>query len=155
MAQKINAKYELKLSDAYQLVSTNIMVNKMSIENLQMQQDYLRMQADLYLAARLAASKKAELIEKLNTILEQQLNEYCEIRQDACKLIIEDINALDIYSSEQNDKIRQMHDLHDKMCIMVSKINNIKSGIPETVTVTNYRIRPKPDVIGSILDPMV
>ena len=151
-----NVQYELKLSDAFQLVSANILINKMSVENLQLQSEYIQLQIDLQYMAKEIARQKIELIHKLNEVLESQLNEYCEIRQEACQLIIEDINALDICSEEYRNKVKTVQMIHDKMSGILDKIEGIRSSIPSTITVTNYRVRPRSDINSKLdLDPMV
>ena len=70
--QKTN--YELKISDAYQLVANNILINKMSLENLQLQQEYTNIQIELHNMTINIAKKKIEFINQLNLILEKQLN---------------------------------------------------------------------------------
>ena len=137
------SKYEIKLTDAHNLVSNNILINKMSIENLQLQQEYTRLQIDLSNITIDVAKKKVDLIHKLNEVLEKQLNEYCEIRQEECKYIYDDINELDTISYEQRDKIERLRQLHEKMCELSDKINAVRSHIPDTITVNNYTIRPQ------------
>ena len=156
MTQQLqNAVYELKLSDAFDIVSTNILVNKMSIENLTMQQKYLQLQANVCNDARERAIKKVELINGLNAVLEKQLNEFCEIRQEECQLLVEDINSLDDQTEESIANNREMVILHNKMTELIDKIEHLHAQIPEKVTVTNYRIKPNDQNIGTTLDPMV
>ena len=138
--QKTN--YELKISDAYQLVANNILINKMSLENLQLQQEYTNIQIELHNMTINIAKKKIEFINQLNLILEKQLNEYCEVRQDECKIIYDDINALDVIDDDFKEKANRISVIHNKMAILMEKIDKIRASIPSEITINNYRIRP-------------
>ena len=75
-------------------------------------------------------------------ILEKQLNEYCEVRQDECKIIYDDINALDVIDDDFKEKANRISVIHNKMAILMEKIDKIRASIPSEITINNYRIRP-------------
>ncbi len=131
------------INDASELITKKILVNRMSIECLEMQKEHIRSEMEIKRMNHSIAKQKIKLIEQLNSILEKQINEFDEIRQEECKYLTEDINALDRPTVEYNELLRKIHDLEHQMTTLVGKINYINQSIPETFTVTNYRVKPK------------
>jgi hypothetical protein len=87
--------HDLTFTDAYELVSKKILINRMSLENLDIQIKYANDVMKLQAYTIRSAKAKKKLIEELNPILEKQLKEFCEIRQQECKNIIDNINDID------------------------------------------------------------
>jgi hypothetical protein len=133
----------LKLSDAYELVSKKILINKMSIENLNNQIEFstatMKMQAFIIRAAR----RKITLINSLNDILEKQLNEFDEFRQSQCIDIYKELNELDSPTDEYIEQRAICKKCDEAMLTLTPKIEYIERTIPNTLDVTNYKIKEK------------
>ena len=99
--------FGMKLTDAYDLMSKKIIINKMSIENLNNQISFSESSIQLQTMAISIAKKKVELIERLNEIFEQQLKEFCPVRQQDCQNLYDEINELDEMPAAYNKLLQE------------------------------------------------
>lgn len=132
----------LSLSDAHDLVSKKILISNMAIENLNYQIKFSTAMRKFQLLSAVIAQKKIVLITRLNDILNKQLNEFCEIRQEECKNIYDEINQLDTPTSEMLSAINDCRKYEEDMLTLMPKIQYIESTIPPQLNVTNYKIKP-------------
>jgi uncharacterized pyridoxal phosphate-containing UPF0001 family protein len=138
---------EITATDAYHIISSKMLINKMSIENLQLHKEYSDIMADIYKYNSSIAQKKLELVPKLNALFELQLTEFCEVRQQETNDIYEEINALDELPYHMIKKINRSKELERKMASMIEQINYVCSKVPDTAQVTNYRIKKPAEIL--------
>jgi valyl-tRNA synthetase len=128
-------------TDAYDLISKKILINKLSIENLNNQIEHsiiIKTIQDLIINI---ATEKKQLIIKLNNLLEMQLKEFTDIVQVECNDIYGYINELDEPTPEYIKYAKQLKELENKMQELNYKIQTIENTIPQTQLVTNYSIK--------------
>ena len=131
----------LKLTDAYELITRKILINKMSVENLEHHSEFYKANIKMLVINMKIAEKKVELINQLNTLLEQQLSEFSAERQKDCMKLYIQINSLD-RPTKQYKKINKDLTRHqDKMLELIPKIQYIESTIPAEKNITNYNIK--------------
>lgn len=136
-------KTELTFNDAYELISKKILVNRMSVECLKSQIAYSHAVAKLQLLNVKVSRQKLELVEKLNKLLEPQLKEFDDLRQDECMELYHQLNELD-QPSDDWKKICDEAEKHQKeMMTLVPRIRSIESTIPPQLMITNFRIKRK------------
>lgn len=134
--------HQLTFTDAYELVSKKILINRMSLENLDIQIKYSTDVMKLQAFTIRSAKAKKKLIEELNPILEKQLKEFCEIRQQECKNIIDNINNIDDCPDVDYYPTLQSCEKHKNQLIELSnKIQHLYKTIPNELDVTNYKIK--------------
>jgi hypothetical protein len=136
-------KPELKFSDAYDLISKKILINKLSIKNLQAQIDYSHTSAQLQLLSVKLAREKIKLVKEMTPILEKQLTEFDETRQDQCVDLYDQINKIDNPTEEWRKLVKKLEKHQEEMCNLLPKIQQIEATIPPSLRVTNFRIKPK------------
>ena len=132
-------------TDAYDLITKKILINKLSIENLNNQIEHsmiIKIIQDLIINI---AKEKKQLILKLNNLLEMQLKEFTDIVQVECNDIYRYINELDEPTTEYIKYAKQIKEVENKMQELNYKIQAIENTIPQTKLVTNYSIKIKQD----------
>ena len=133
---------ELKISDGIDIIKNKILLNNISLEMLNIQKNIYTLNIKLFNLNKNIADKKQEYIKELNKYYEQQLNEFCEFKDNECKLIIEDINKLD-----ENDEAvvtsKNILKLEDKLKDLTTKFHYISSLIPNEKIITNYKLKYK------------
>ncbi len=137
-----NNKQQVKTyTDAYELVSKKILINKLSIENLNNQITYCSLFRKIQDITEDIANKKLQLVEQLNVLFEQQLREFDAGRQDQCLSIYNKINQLDSPNQEFIRTCNLLEELRGKMENTISRIQYLESTIPNEAIVTNYTVR--------------
>lgn len=136
-------KKGVKISDAYELISKKILINKLSVENLNTQIKFSHTSAKLQLATVEMARKKLKLVKKLTPILEKQLSEFTEERQIKCVKIYNKINELDTPTDEFKELCNQLRSLEHEMMGLIKKLQYLEAQIPAEKVITNYNIKPK------------
>jgi valyl-tRNA synthetase len=130
----------LKVSDAYELVSKKILVNKMSVENLKNQIDFSTKFIKFQVENAKIAHAKIKLVKSLNNILENQLREFTPERQEACMDLYNQINAFDLPTTDHCKMLSDCHDCERRMIELQEKIAYIESTMPNEQLVTNYNV---------------
>jgi len=133
---------ELKISDGYEIIKNKILLNNISIEILNTQKEIYTLNFKIIEINKFTATKKQEHIIQLNKIYENQLNEFCEFRDNECKFIIEDINKLD-ENLEATNILKNINKLEDKLKDLLSKYYQIFNLIPDEKLITNYKLKSK------------
>ncbi len=132
----------ITFSDAYDLVSKKILINKMSIENLNLQINYATDVMKLQAYTIRAAKSKLKLISDMNPILEKQLKEFCEIRQQECKNIIDEINEIDeCPDPEYFPTLKSCEKYKNQLIELSNRIQHISNTLPNEIDVHNYKIK--------------
>jgi hypothetical protein len=134
--------HDLTFTDAYELVSKKILINRMSLENLDIQIKYANDVMKLQAYTIRSAKAKKKLIEELNPILEKQLKEFCEIRQQECKNIIDNINDIDECPDvDYFPTLKSCEKNKNQLIDLSNKIQHLYKTIPNELDVTNYKIK--------------
>lgn len=139
------ASSSLTITDAYSLIKKKMLINKLSARNLSWQIKYSHDAAKMQLLAVEIARAKIKLIDQLNSILEQQLREFCPNRQVECMMLYNALNDLDEPTSKYKALCQSLEKYNYEMMGLMKKINHMESQIPEEVRVTNYNITIKPN----------
>jgi hypothetical protein len=134
---------KLTFTDAYELMSKKILINRMSIENMKLQIEYGNLSKKLQELNIATCNEKIKLVEQLNGILEQQLNEFTELRQNECLDIYGYINELDSPTTEFIQTCDKLETARAKMEDLMEKIQKIENTIPNEQVITNYTVRDK------------
>jgi hypothetical protein len=130
----------LTYTDAYELVSKKILINRLSVENLKHQVNYCQLFRKIQNITESIAQSKIRLVERLNVLFEQQLKEFSADRQEQCLEIYAEINKLDTPSLEFVNACNQIETLRRQMEDLISRIQHIESTIPNETVVTNYTV---------------
>jgi len=137
--------FELTVTDAHDLVSKKILINRMSAESLRHQIECSKASIKLHAIIARLATKKLELIEKLTVVLERQLSNFDDLRQEECQDLYKYINELDEPAPEHLALLKTVRDHDQAMLTLLPKIQHIESTIPKELTVTNYKIKRRVD----------
>jgi hypothetical protein len=131
----------LKVSDAYDLISKKILINRISIESLEMQLKFsiASMKYQKLIASN--AHAKIKLVKKLNEVLESQLKEFTAERQEQCMHLYKEINDLDKPTPEYISNYNECKDLEDKIIELIRKVEYLESTIPDSQDVNNYFVK--------------
>lgn len=135
----------LTYTDAYDIITKKILINKLSIENLNKHITYasnIKRVQDILI--NIAVSKQ-ELIKQLNKALETQLKEFTDVAQDECNYLYGCINELDEPNMEYIRLNKSIKDLENEIRELNNKIQVIENTIPDTKLITNYSIKIKQD----------
>jgi hypothetical protein len=130
----------LTFSDAYDLVSKKILINKIAIDNINTQIQYCIADQKRHDIIIDVCKQKNTLLVELNTILELQLKSFDEFRQNQCLEIYKEMNALDEPVNEYIEYSKECRNAEHKLNDGVLRINAIEATIPDTMCVTNYKI---------------
>lgn len=128
-------------TDAYELISKKILINRLSLENLRYQIKYCQFFRKIQDATEQLANKKIQLVEQLNNIFEQQLKEFTSDNQELCLSIYRQINELDTPTDEFKHKCSILETTRGQMEDLITRIQHIESTIPNEQIVTNYTVK--------------
>jgi hypothetical protein len=137
---------KISYTDAYQLVSKKILIGKMSLQCIDKQIEFATYSKKIQDMSIEIGIKKKALVEKLNTILEQQLREFTEERQKECAAIYCEINYLEDPKPEYIKYCRLMDKISDDLANLLLNIESIEKTIPEEQLITNYKISVKEEL---------
>ena len=130
----------LSFSDAHDLVSKKMLINKIAIENIAAQVAYCKADQQRHNIIIDVCRQKALLLNELNNILEQQLKSFDEFRQNQCLEIYKEINALDEPTGDYIEYSKACEEADNKLSTGMMQAASIESTIPDTLCVTNYKI---------------
>lgn len=136
-------------TDAYEIISKKMLINRMTIELLKHQMEFSKTSMEYNRISTQVAEKKIELIKKLDAIYEKQLKEFDEFRQKDCLDLHEEINELDIPSQELKIIIAKLNKLENEINNLIPKIQHIESTIPAEQMMTNYYISAKKNITAA------
>lgn len=129
-----------KKHNGYDIIQRKILIGKLSIECLKLQEEYSRNIIKIQKQAIETAKKKYLLIEKQNEIFEKQLSEFTESRQQECLDINIEINLLDIHPSEYRELVSRTDDLTAKLAHLTNQIQGLEAQMPEEFMITQYKL---------------
>jgi hypothetical protein len=129
---------KLTITDAHAIVSRKILINKMSIGNLEHQVKFSQNSAILQVMTMEDASKKIKLIKQLNDIFEQQLSNFDGSRQNECDEIYSQINCIDTPTDKFKKIVHNLENYEQKMLSMIPKIEYLENTLPVEKMMTNY-----------------
>lgn len=138
----------ITLTDAKDLVSKKILINKMSIDNLKTQIEFAKAAIKLQYLTSEAARKKIPLVEQLNEIFEKQLIEFTEERQLQCNELYEQINAIDQPTEEYLVVLNTLEKKEEEMLNLMPKIQYLESQLPSQQEIDVYKIKVLDDQSG-------
>jgi hypothetical protein len=132
----------------------------MSLENLKLQLNYFQRCKKMQDYSIKTAVDKIELVKKLNTILEKQLTNFDNDRQNECMLIYKQLYDLDNLCNTSEDyikTIKEINNLDEKMRTLCVKIDQLEATIPNEKIVTNFKVTPKEDSLEKLekLDSLI
>ena len=139
---------EIKITDGIDIVKNKILLNNISIEMLNIQNNIYEFNIKLFQINKNIINEKKEYIKKLNEFYEKQLNEFSEYIENECKFIIEDINKLD-ENEEANNINKNIKILEYKLNDLTAKYYHISSLIPNEKIITNYKIKYKNNYLNT------
>lgn len=135
----------ITLSEVYNLISKQMLLDKMAIETLKMQKEYCTMLKNAQDYTIGIVDKKINLINDLNKLREEQLKEFDEIRQQECNDIINDINELDYPTAQSVTIQKQLEETKTKQNTLIEKFNAIQLTLPDEKILDFYKVKPKLD----------
>ena len=142
-----NTAKSVSYSDAYELMHRKILINKMSIESLNLQMKYSQTTKQIQDVIMETTKNKISLAEKLNVLFEQQLREFTAERQDECIVIYKDLNDLDANPSPKFMELyEQMQEYENKITDLNIKIEALEKTIPMEKLITQFEVKLKSDV---------
>jgi len=133
----------ITINDGYDLLSKKILINNISIENLNKQIEFSKNSIKLQQMTIKDAEKKRDLIKELNKVLEQQLSEFTSERQDLCLQYYAEINEIDTPSQQFKQLCQKLDNLENMMISLSQKIQYLERTIPAEQLITNYTIKQK------------
>jgi len=131
----------MSFTDAYNIINKKILINKMSIDNLNHQINMSDYSIKIQNSIKKVCNKKIELINKLNGLLEKQLSKFSEEVQDECILLYQQINGLDEKNVEYKNALKEYNKYKEMMMHNTRNIEYLEKTIPEEKVVTNYNIK--------------
>jgi hypothetical protein len=131
------------VTDAYELMSKKILINKISIASLQEQIAMADLSIKLQALHKDLAQRKIEIAQYLNGVLEQQLTEFTAERQEECLHLYRELNELDDHTLEYKRLVRELDERQQKILNYVRDIDGLERTIPNERLVTNFRVKPK------------
>ena len=140
----MNSNRSITISDAYDLIAKKILIGKMSAQLSKYQMLYSESSMKVQQHAIDISKERIKLLNQLNDILEQQLNEFDDIRHQECVDIYGYIDELDKPNDAYNAAIDSCLKYEELMKNLIPKIDAIESTIPATQLITNYKISEKP-----------
>lgn len=143
------ANIKQSISDAYDIMSKKILINKMSLECLKHQVDFSENSIKLQTLSKETALKKIKLIEELTTLFEKQLSNFDELRHKECMLIYDEINDLDSQTDEQKRLVSKLQTHENAIFTLMPKIQHIENTIPNERMLTNYTIKTPVSAIST------
>ena len=114
-----------------EILTLKLEINKLSLENLQMQKEYTELQTKMQNIILDRIGKKKVLIEKLSEIYEAQKVHFDRDRQEHCEKIYRLINRIDeptLESERIAGRIKQLKEQMERIC---ARVYYLDSQIPE------------------------
>lgn len=130
----------LSFSDAYDLISKKMIINKIAISNMEQQVKISTADQQRHIIIIDVCKQKTQLLNELNNILEQQLKSFDEFRQKQCLEIYKEIDALDEPIAEYVELCNVCQAAERKLNDGIMQATAIESTIPDSMCVTNYKI---------------
>jgi hypothetical protein len=134
---------KFSITDAHDIISKKILINRMSITNLETQFKFSQESAKLQVLTMKITEKKLKIIKELNIILENQLNEFDEKRQEDCLQLYKKINTLDTPTPIHINLCKKLNQYEQEMLTLMPKIQYLEQTIPDEKLITNYNIKIK------------
>lgn len=132
-------------TDAYNIMTQKILINRMSLEVLRIQIENADITKKIQDEIQAVAKKKMINIVKLNDLYEQQLTEFTEIRQEQTNWIYSDLNELDHASPEFIELKNKLAANDRRIMDLLERIAAIEKSIPAEASITNYKVVMKND----------
>lgn len=132
------------VTDAHDIISKKILINRMSIKGLLIQGKLSKAKIDIEKIIYESCREKIKLIRELNEVFEKQLSEFCEIRQEECKNYYDDIAVLDkdlLENSKLMELFKDCKKYESELIDLGNRISYIESTIPSEKLVTNYKVK--------------
>jgi hypothetical protein len=120
----------MNIHDGHEYISIKILINKISVETMQMNNDYLDLVNEHNNKQKELNNNKLELVSQVNYLLEKQLQNPTKETQLCITAIYKNINELD-----NNEDIK----------IITKKINNIQYEIQHKITIISSLEAKIPD----------
>ena len=136
---------QITFTDAYDIINKKILVNKISLTNMEIQIKHSHESAQLHLLIVKNLRDKIVLVNQLNDILEKQLSLFDEDRQNDCFDIHQKINKLDEITGELKERLDKVKKYEEDMINNIYRIKCIEQTIPQTQEINNYIIKIKRD----------
>lgn len=137
--------YGITLNDAQDLLKRKLLINTMSIANLKAQIEYSKDSSILQIMTMKTAEKKIELVKKINEIIEQQLKEFTQERQDEFVQLYKKINELDTPTPKFRELLKRLEKNKEEMLTLMPKIQYLEEQMPNEQLITNFHIKMKTD----------
>lgn len=138
---------KVNFSDAYEIISKKIVINRMYINMTKNQMDLSENIKQLQDNIINVSSKRLILLNNMNNIFEKQLSEFTEERQIECMNIYQDVTNLDKYDEKTEKCINKCKFLEDEINGLIIRIKALEDTLPKTKLITNYKIKEKKDEI--------
>jgi hypothetical protein len=136
-----NKPLVFNLTDAVDIMNKKIIVNNMSIECLQLQIKYSATIRNLQLIFAKKAQQKIDLVNKLNSVLSQQLATFDEIRQEEANELYKELNELDESDCGITNLINENKKIGEDVESLMIKIDAIEKTIPNNKMMTNFKVK--------------
>lgn len=130
----------ISYTNAYNIITKKILVNKMSIELLKTQILFNKKSKFLQMQNMKTAEDKITLIEQLNSLFDKQLTQFSPEIQEKCMDIYKSIQTLDTPSDAFMTAVNRLTELTSIMNNLSIYIRQLESTIPKESIVTNFNI---------------
>lgn len=132
------------------IIEKKILINRMSLRNLEHQRDYSDAVIAMHQRMKKIANDKIELVKKLNPLYEQQFSNYDSAVEVECHKICAEINMLDI-SHEELTRLTLACEKHSNPMIELgTRIEQLESTIPDFRRFKKWSIKEKPQATNNI-----
>jgi len=133
--------YGLNLNDAEEILKRKLLINKMSLVSLEQQIEYSKKSTCLHVITMKTAEEKIKLIKKLNDVIEKQLTEFTQERQNQFNELYIDINKLDAPTAQFTKLTKELSTAKENMLKIMPKIQYIEDQLPDAKIITNFYIK--------------
>jgi hypothetical protein len=129
----------MNIHDGHEYISIKILINKISVETMQMNNEYLDLVNEYNNKQKELNNKKLGLVSQVNYLLEKQLQNPTQENQLCITAIYKNINEID--NNEDINKItKKINNMQYEIQHKITIISNLEEKIPPQFVINKFSL---------------
>jgi chromosome segregation ATPase len=138
-----DSKTPMIVHDFRDLISRKIIINRVTLEFLNTQKKLSEKSIELQEYSVANATQKLIIMEQINTLYEQQLNEFDESTQQKCIELYDELNKIHQTPMNIYKLTVELNNLDDKLRELAGRIEYLESTMPQQQAGIQYKVKLK------------
>jgi hypothetical protein len=129
----------MNIHDGHEYISIKILINKISVETMQMNNEYLDLVNEYNNKQKELNNKKLGLVSQVNYLLEKQLQNPTQENQLCITALYKNINEID--NNEEINKItKKINNMQYEIQHKITIISNLEEKIPPQFVINKFSL---------------